>query len=180
MNGSTAPDEITYDAQEGAAASLENHWSTYFTEGDVAGIAGFGMNALRIPIGYWAFNNTGTPFLSGAQDYLDQAIEWARAYGMQVLVDVHGSPGSQNGWDHSGDVSQIAWQAGSNTSYLGPNMYQNIQVLQQVAAKYGSMDYADVVFGIEIVNEPINWAPNNFSESIYEESSSTMSPEDIC
>ena len=160
--GLSIPDQKTFDQQMTASVDLQAHWSTYFTQGDVAGLAAFGMNALRIPIGFWAFDNTGTPFQSGAQYWLDQAIGWARQYNMQILLDVHGSPGSQNGWDHSGDTSQVAWQSASNMSSLGKNMQQTIDILLNVTAKYGSLDYADVIMGIEIVNEPINWGPNNF------------------
>ena len=88
LNGTDAPDQITFDALPGSQAILQAHWSTYFTAGDVAGIAAFGMNALRIPIGFWAFNNTDTPYHQGAEYWLDQAIVWAREYGVKVLIDV--------------------------------------------------------------------------------------------
>ena len=54
-------------------------------------LASYGFNALRIPIGYWAFDNSGTPYNTGAADYLDKAIGWARNANMKVLVDCHGS-----------------------------------------------------------------------------------------
>jgi len=162
LNGSNAPDQVTFDQTSNAASALQKHWSTYFTEDDVKVISGFGLNALRIPIGYWSFNSSDTPYVSGAQDYLDLAIGWARKYSLKVLVDVHGSPGSQNGWDHSGDTSQLSWQSGANQSHIGPPMQHNLEILEQVATKYGSSSYADVVFGIEIVNEPICWGPQDF------------------
>ncbi|EME44039.1 glycoside hydrolase family 5 protein [Dothistroma septosporum NZE10] len=161
FSGTTAIDELTFDALPSASSALSNHWATYFTEADVEFIAGYGMNALRIPIGFWAFDTLGTPFISGAQAYLDQAIVWARASGLKVLVDIHGSPGSQNGWDHSGNATGCSWQLGSNTTYLGDSMLNNINVLKQVVTKYGSTQYADVVYAIEIANEPISWGANN-------------------
>jgi len=163
MNGSDAASEDEFDQQSNAASALQTHWQTYFTESDVEAIAAFGLNAIRIPIGFWSFNDTGTPLLEGAVPYLDKAIGWARTHGLKVLVDLHGSPGSQNGWDHSGTVTRNLWQQDSNSSYLGTNMMWNIQILQELGTKYGSSSYADVVFGIEIVNEPICWAPQDFT-----------------
>ena len=112
--------------------------------------------SIRIPIGFWAFNNTNTKYISGAEKHLDQAIGWARAHNIKVLVDIHGSPGSQNGFDNSGQAGNVLWQTGDN-------MAQTTAVLVQVAQKYGSQAYADVVFGIELTNEPISWNQNKFS-----------------
>lgn len=146
---------MVFDSVSGAKAALEKHWSTYFTESDIRKIASTGMNALRIPIGYWAYNNAGTPYHQGADAYLEKAIGWARSNGMKVRVDCHGSPGSQNGYAHSGHEGQIEWQQGSNQEV-------SIQVLQTMAKKYGAQEYADVVVGLEMVNEPVNFGNNDF------------------
>lgn len=151
-----ASDQFTFDQIKGAQGALQKHWSTWFTESDVAYIASLSLNAIRIPIGYWAFNNEGTPYQTGAADYLDQAIGWARTHGLKVWVDCHGSPGSQNGFDNSGQAGSVEWQSGEN-------IQQSISVLAQMAAKYGSAQYSDVVIGLELVNEPISWGNNQLS-----------------
>lgn len=152
----SAVDQWTFDETEGAAAALESHWSTYFQESDVAKLAAWGINAVRIPIGYWAYNNSGTPYITGADAYLEKAIGWCRSYGIAVLVDCHGSPGSQNGFDNSGHAGNVSWQSDNNLNL-------SISVLETIATKYGSEKYADVVFGIEMINEPISWDQNNFA-----------------
>ena len=73
---------------------------------------------------------------------------------MKVLVDHHGVPGSQNGFDNSGHNGSVKWQD-------GPNYQNSIDILRTMAKKYGSKEYADVVFGIELVNEPISWTLDN-------------------
>jgi glucan 1,3-beta-glucosidase len=78
----------------------------------------WGLNAVRIPIGFWAYDNAGTPHLSGADVYLERMIGWCREVGLWVLVDCHGSPGSQNGFDNSGRSGEALWQTGDN-------LYQN-------------------------------------------------------
>ena len=149
FDGTGAIDQWTFDSTDGAKAKLQQHWSTWYTEADIAKVASWGLNALRIPIGYWAFAsfNQGTPYIQGAQGYLDKAIEWARKYDMWVMVDCHGSPGSQNGKQHSGHNGSVSWQDGRN-------LQLSIRVLETIAEKYGSLEFADVVYGIEFVNEP--------------------------
>jgi glucan 1,3-beta-glucosidase len=153
---SSASDQWSFDSLPGAKEALEQHWSTFITESDIQTLASAGINALRIPIGYWAYDNTNTPYIQGADQYLEQAIEWARTYGMKVWIDCHGSPGSQNGFDNSGHAGNVAWQESDN-------LQQSISVLKTMAAKYGAMQYADVVVGLELTNEPISWGNNQFS-----------------
>jgi glucan 1,3-beta-glucosidase len=131
------------------------------------------MNMVRIPIGYWAFDNGGSPYVTGAADYLDKAISWARTANLKVIIDLHGAPGSQNGFDNSGqrlDITAITWLQGGIS---GPTAQQAIGVLTQIAGKYAQASYRDVVIGIELLNEPAGWYLNNadlraFYQSGYE------------
>ncbi|KAK1092360.1 hypothetical protein LTR48_004487, partial [Friedmanniomyces endolithicus] len=147
FQGTDAVDQWTFDSTDRAEARLQQHWSTYITEGDFQNMSSWGINAVRIPIGYWAYNNSGTPYITGADAYLETAIGWARQHGIWVMIDCHGSPGSQNGAEHSGHAGAVSWQSDDN-------LQLSIVVLQTIAAKYGAMQYADVVMGIELVNEP--------------------------
>ncbi|GIZ37024.1 hypothetical protein CKM354_000048700 [Cercospora kikuchii] len=155
FEGTNATDQYTFDSTQGAEAKLRAHWETYFTEADVRKIASWGINALRIPVGYWSYDNSGTPYITGADAYLEKAIGWARTHGLKVVVDCHGSPGSQNGFDNSGQSGNIRWQSGDNLD-------KSISVLKIIAQKYGSKEYADVVLGLQLVNEPASWGDNNF------------------
>ncbi|KAI9826839.1 MAG: exo-1,3-beta-glucanase [Thelocarpon impressellum] len=154
FSGTGAVDQWTFDSTGGAQQKLQNHWDTWFTEGDVQKIRATGINALRIPVGFWAYDNTGTPYLQGADAYLEKAIGWARNAGMKVWIDCHGSPGSQNGFDNSGHAGDVQWQQGDN-------FVRSISVLMTMARKYGAQQYADTVVGLELVNEPISWGNNN-------------------
>lgn len=156
FEGTDAVDQWTFDSTDGAADKLQDHWSSYITEDDIQTLASWGINAVRIPIGYWAYDNSGTPYIKGADAYLEKAIGWCRNAGITVLVDCHGSPGSQNGFDNSGHSGDVNWQSDDNLN-------RSITILETIAAKYGSAEYADVVFGIELVNEPISWDQNNFA-----------------
>lgn len=157
-NGEEAVDQWTLDQTSGAATALQKHWDTYFNETDVQTLKGYGINALRIPIGFWAYDNTGTPYISygvgqGADSYLEKAIGWAQSAGLKVWVDCHGSPGSQNGYDNSGHQGDVEWQQ-------EVNLAKSIAILTTMAQKYGAKEYSDTVMGIELVNEPISWGNN--------------------
>lgn len=159
---SAAPDAIdqwTFDSASGSSTALQDHWKSYFNQSSVQLLASYGVNALRIPIGFWAYDNSGTPYFSlgigkGADFYLEQAVGWAKQAGMKVWIDCHGSPGSQNGFDNSGHRGSVDWQKSDNRA-------KSITILIAMAKKYGSTRYAGTVVGLEIVNEPISWGANS-------------------
>ena len=154
----SAVDQWSFDSISGAGAALEAHYASYFNETHVSLLKSYGINALRIPIGFWAYDASGTPYYSqgpgkGADAYLEKAIGWAKAAGMKVWVDCHGSPGSQNGYDNSGHIGAVEWQTPANQA-------KSIAILKTMATKYGAAAYAGTVIGIELVNEPISWGAN--------------------
>lgn len=76
---------------------LKPHWDSWVTLADFQRISSYGFNVVRVPIGYWAYDNSDSPYASGSAPYMDKAIAWARQTGLKVIVDLHGAPGSQNG-----------------------------------------------------------------------------------
>jgi aryl-phospho-beta-D-glucosidase BglC (GH1 family) len=60
------------------------------------------LNHVRVPIGYWAWEvGPSEPYIQGQLPYLRKAVDWARAHGLKLVLDLHGVPGSQNGYEHS-------------------------------------------------------------------------------
>ncbi|KYG42120.1 glycoside hydrolase family 5 protein [Acidomyces richmondensis BFW] len=107
-------------------------------------------DSVRIPLGYWAVNLLDyEPYVSGQYPYLLQAVEWAKQMDFTVLIDLHGIPGSQNGWEESGLVGAIAYP--DNTT----NEERTLSVLKNLTAEFSQPYYNGVVTNIEIVNEPI-------------------------
>lgn len=150
--GNIPVDEYHYTSQLGkteAFKRLNNHWLSWYTEADFKDMADAGINTVRIPIGYWAFKTLDNdPYVQGQQKYLDLALGWARTHSIQVWIDLHGAPGSQNGFDNSGLRDQVDFQDDDNVSLT-------LTALQMIFDKYGGEDYQDVVSGIEILNEPL-------------------------
>jgi len=145
-------DEYTFTQTVGQATAqsiLNQHWATWITQKDFTEIAAVGLNHVRIPIGYWAVTPLpGDPYVQGQLEYLDQAIGWARLAGIKVLIDLHGAPGSQNGFDNSGRLGDIDWLTGDTYS-------QTLTAIQALANRYAGD--TDVVTAIELLNEPAGW-----------------------
>ncbi|KAL1963725.1 hypothetical protein VTN77DRAFT_7929 [Rasamsonia byssochlamydoides] len=148
--GDSAIDEYTLTQNLGkdqAQSVLSNHWNTFITADDFQQIKNAGMNHVRIPVGYWAVNPLpGEPYVQGQLDVLDRAIDWARSAGLKVIIDLHGAPGSQNGFDNSGRRGPIEWQKQEGS------VNQTLDAIQALAERY--TPYADVVTAIEALNEP--------------------------
>lgn len=104
-------DEFTLTEKLGSAKALEilkphvsthsserfphltkRQWDSWATYADFKKIADSGFNTVRIPIGYWAFSlDSGEPYTQGAAPYIDAAIDWARATGLKIWIDLHGA-----------------------------------------------------------------------------------------
>lgn len=81
------------------ACAIARHRSNPTVSERGACCANFRLNHVRIPIGHWAYDVApGEPYISGQLTYLRQAIAWAAIYNLKVIIDLHGAPGSQNGY----------------------------------------------------------------------------------
>ncbi|GAU16345.1 hypothetical protein TSUD_116940 [Trifolium subterraneum] len=125
---------------------LRGHWSSYITEQDFIFMSQNGLNAVRIPVGWWIAQdpNPPKPFVGGSLAALDNAFTWAQNHGMKVIVDLHAVEGSQNGNDHSGTRDgYLEW----GDSYIP----QTVSVIDFLAKRYGNRPSLG---GIELMNEP--------------------------
>ncbi|EGW34884.1 glucan 1,3-beta-glucosidase precursor [Spathaspora passalidarum NRRL Y-27907] len=163
LNPGESEDDIPVDeyhyckklGKEEAERRLNQHWSEFYNETDFQLIKQAGLNMVRIPIGYWSFEMMDKdPYVSGAQDYLDKAIEWSKQNDLKVLIDLHGAPNTQNGFDNSGlrNIGYPGWQ--NKTEYVD----LTVKILKQIYNKYGTGEFAekynDTIIGIEVLNEP--------------------------
>lgn len=142
--GLTAKDEYGLCQELGAEAAdiLDIHRRNFITRDDFRWLAQHGITAIRLPVGYWLFEPE-PPFVSGA-DYVDRAFEWAHEFKLQVVLDLHGAPGNQNGRAHSGRIGAVGWPA-------PPHLQRTIAILEQLAKRYGAHPN---LWGIELCNEP--------------------------
>jgi glucan 1,3-beta-glucosidase len=129
--------------QEAENKDLSEHQKTFITEQDFKWLHENGVQAVRIPIGYWIFGDYA-PFPSGIES-LKWVFVMAKKYDIQILIDLHGALGSQNGWDHSGQAGKMRWHKNSDFQK------QTLDVLERLAKEFGQEEN---LFGIELLNEP--------------------------
>lgn len=147
FDGTTAEDEyylplqLSRDAYE---SRIKVHRSEYISERDFAAIKRIGLNAVRIPVPYFIFGDR-PPFI-GCIAELDKAFGWAEKYGLQILIDLHTAPLSQNGFDNGGISGVCKWsQTPAEVDFV-------LDVLEKLAKRYGRRKG---LWGIEPINEPI-------------------------
>ncbi|KAJ6740809.1 GLUCAN 13-BETA-GLUCOSIDASE-RELATED [Salix purpurea] len=126
---------------------LQDHWNSYITEEDFRFMSENGLNAVRIPVGWWIASDPTPPkpFVGGSLKALDNAFTWAQKYGMKVIVDLHGVQGSQNGNDHSG--TRDGYQEWGES-----NIQETVAVIDFLAERYADKPG---LAAIELMNEPM-------------------------
>lgn len=155
-----AVDEFTLSQRYRSEGGVDNlrqkmteHYDTFITEQDFANIAAAGLNWVRLPIGFWAFETyANEPFLEGVSwTYVLKAIQWARKYGLRINLDLHAVPGSQNAYNHSGRVGFINFLQG----LMGrANADRTMDYIRQVTQFISQPEIRNVVPMFSVINEP--------------------------
>ncbi|KAJ4347498.1 hypothetical protein N0V95_005372 [Ascochyta clinopodiicola] len=149
FEGNSAVDEWTLTemlGKDAAKSKLQNHWNSWITQDDFNQMAKAGLNHVRIPIGYWSvIARDGEPYVQGAYDKLGEALDWASGAGLKVMIDLHGAPESQNGFDNSGKYGNVGWTQGDSVDHT-------IKVLNKIRDDHASHP---AVSAIQLLNEPL-------------------------
>lgn len=133
-----------------------------------------GVQLVRVPCGYWNWVSYPTDSAPQAPDkrlgnlqklgspsqyepYFHRIFDYASKYGIKVLLDLHGAPGSQNGEMHSG--------ASLPKSYFvkGGNYLKALEAISNMAAFACRKTN---FFGLQVLNEPQD-VPLDFLEAYY-------------
>nr|ODN93762.1 glucan 1,3-beta-glucosidase [Cryptococcus depauperatus CBS 7855] len=173
-------DEWTYGIyqhmQADPMAEIRKHWNGWFKYTELQDIAAAGINTIRIQIGYWSLIPlvTNEPYLVGAYDYLKLAVTWASSLNLKVMVDLHGAPGGQNGFDNSGlrNVRQWFWN--------DTNISRTLSAIQVLTSEFTQSFYNDTVVAIEVINEPFPYtaSESNILKSFYQSAYGTVRAND--
>ncbi|THG01743.1 hypothetical protein TEA_025008 [Camellia sinensis var. sinensis] len=134
---------------------LQEHWRTFIVEEDFKFISKNGINAVRIPVGWWIASDPKPPhpYIGGSLKALDHAFLWSRNYGIKVIIDLHAAPGSQNGFEHRDGFQE--WGLSEQ------NIQQTINVIDFLTARYANNPS---LYAVELINEPL--APGASLDSI--------------
>lgn len=162
-----APSLFNYDLDEGvvdewtlsqklgtsAQSTIEKHYATFVTEDTFKDIQAAGLDHVRIPYSYWAVEvYDGDPYVFRTSwRYLLRGIEWARKYGLRVNLDMHGLPGSQNGWNHSGRWGHLEWLNGTNGAENGK---RSLEIHDRLSKFFAQDRYKNIITHYGLCNEP--------------------------
>lgn len=174
---------------------LMNHWSTWITEEHLETLSKNKINLLRVPIGDWMYDpygpfsvvENGVKCTDGAIEYLDHLFTLSKKYNIQILLDLHGIKGSQNGFDNSGQAMDV--KIVNNTfehwlirkaNWIGEFdiesksypildeelIRRNKIVLLHIIKKYYNYD---MLYGLCVLNEPWEFTPELFLKQFYQD-----------
>ncbi|KAG5642576.1 hypothetical protein DXG03_002527 [Asterophora parasitica] len=125
--------------------------------------AGIGFE--EVPLGYWSVPLTSSdtngstivaPYIPGAWKYLLRGLNWAKKHSIHVILDIHGAPGSQNGYDNSGQ------RTGNPSWALNPaNISRTVDTVRYIAESIGGL--VDV---IELLNEPAGFRGDQWANGV--------------
>lgn len=103
--------------QSAANAAFQKHWGTWYSENDFAQMVSYGINTVRIPVGYWMMESLvysdSEHFPQGGIGYLETICGWATAHGLYIIIDLHGAPGAQVA--SNADTGQVSSDSKSQT-----------------------------------------------------------------
>lgn len=142
---------------------IKRHRDTHTTKADFAAIKACGLNAVRLPVGYWVLlgPSDGEPYVGPALEYVDRAVDWAEECGLQIVLDLHGCPGGESGEAPCGRRQRPdgTWK------WRDWRFSQSLQAVDLLASRYCKRR---CVTGIAVCNEPSSEVPDSALCRYYE------------
>ncbi|KAH8926305.1 glycoside hydrolase family 5 protein [Atractiella rhizophila] len=140
--------------QNNAQAGFISHWDTWITQADIQQIKNWGLNTVRIPVGYWIVDGaraSSDPYARGGYFYLKRLLRWCADIGIYAIIDLHAAPGvstpNQQFSGHSVPASGVQFYNQDNFGRA------KLFAWNITTATVQDPDFASV-FSIEALNEP--------------------------
>jgi len=136
---------------DNAVDRLWKHRDSYITREGFQLIRDRGLNAVRLPLGYWTVLGPapGEPYEGPALEYVDRAVAWAEEVGLQIILDLHGCPGGESADPPCGHQDR-SW------SWQRWRFNESLDALKALCLRYRGRK---AVTGVEVCNEPSHTVP---------------------
>lgn len=153
FSGTDCWDEYSLTSHLGSQASsiIHKHRETYIQEEDFKWLSKHGINAVRIPLGYWILKEQDGFIAS--PEVLDFAVECCEKYNIHCFLDLHALPGHQSSEHHCGRKDFFRWS--KDDLFLS----KSLDFIEELSERYSRKN---CIRGISLVNEPAPSIPANF------------------
>jgi endoglucanase len=123
----------------------------YITAEDIRFIKAAGFNTVRVPLHWRLFvepgQNGGDRFEGAGWRLLDRLVEWCRAAGLRIILDLHAAPGGQTGVNHDDGPGYPL------VLYVPRYRRQTIALWHELAAHFRD---EPAILGYDLLNEPVS------------------------
>lgn len=121
----------------------KTQYETFIQEQDIARIAGWGFDHVRIPIDQEVFEKEDGSIRDAGVFYVDRVLQWCDRYGLDVILDLHKAYGYD--FNDAGD-------AGKNCLFTEPAMQQRfVNLWDWLSKRYGKRENT----AFELLNEVV-------------------------
>ena len=139
-------DIIDVIGEAGAEQFYAAYHENYVTREDIAELAEWGFDHVRMPFHYNMFSPARGVWSEWGFEVTDSLIAWCSDVGMHVVLDMHCAPGAQNdGPISDSDGEARLWLADSNKAHT-------IEIWEAIAQRYVDEPW---VGGYDLLNEPV-------------------------
>ncbi|KEY73006.1 hypothetical protein S7711_04670 [Stachybotrys chartarum IBT 7711] len=148
-------DCVMNTGQDRANAAFQSHYDNFINEDDLNEMMSYGLNTIRIPLGYWLKEDlvdSSEHFPRGGLQRLIRFCGLASNRGFYIILDLHGGPGAQQ--PQQPFTGQYAPSAGFYNDY---NYGRAVEWLSWMTELIHTTHELRNVGMLEVINEPLNW-----------------------
>ena len=125
-------------------------------ERDIAQIAAWGFDHIRLPFSYKLLYDPQTAtFREEGFQFFDTFLGWCKDHDLLVVLDMHGAPGGQNAGNIS-DSDGTEARLWTDTT----NQTLTVRVWKEIASRYANEEQ---ILGYDLLNEPV--LPQGYSNA---------------
>ena len=124
----------------------EKFEKNYVTEKDIALLAEWGFNSVRLPFHYKTLSPEYRNYDEGGFSVIDSVVSWCSKNKIYLILDMHVAPGSQSGDENAdGDDGAKLWDSPENQEWA-------VDIWGEIARRYSTEKW---IGGYDLLNEPV-------------------------
>ena len=124
----------------------EKFEKNYVAEKDIAQLAEWGFNSVRLPFHYKTLSPSYRSYNEEGFAVIDSVIDWCARNEIYLILDMHVAPGSQSGDENAdGDEGAKLWDSKENQDWA-------VDIWGEIAKRYATERW---IGGYDLLNEPV-------------------------